>query len=112
MAQLTLGKGSIINALGNLSHQTLVLSGTLVASADWPVVSFLDPDGVERDVDMPPEEDVVGKLFLIGNVGSVSNVHLDIRNDVGGSICQVNRFEMAVLVTNGTLWTGGTLGFT
>lgn len=93
----------VIRIADDVNTETLSADKTIAASD--PLTHFLDPDGVNRNVDLMPE--ISGLRVVIVNIADAGPEDLIVREDSGTTtIVTVSQNEMAFLVCNGTVWKG------
>ena len=107
MPQMRLGKGTQFGDLGPFPFQTLVLTDTYVLSADSPTLNFLDPNGGDRFVDLPPGNEAGGRVFVICHSGDTATQLLRVRTSLGVAVCNVDLSEIGIVACNGETWIGG-----
>lgn len=85
--------------IGDFNRESLSGNKTL-ASGD-PMLQSLDPNGSNRDVNLPAEDDDV---FVIGNRADASGEDLVLKDDGGTTLVTLNQDDVALCVTDGTGW--------
>jgi len=82
------------------------LSGTLTLKVHDRRVQFLDPNGANRDVTLPPEADSVDSYFIFFNTAD-AHEKLVIKNDGGSTIITIWEDDLGGIVfCDGTDWKG------
>jgi len=98
---VVLGKRLRLNAGANV--ETLGGNKTLtVLDAKY---QKLDPDGSNRDVNLPAEASSIGLEFWIANAANGAK-NLVVKNDGADTILTLNQDEAAVFICDGTDWVG------
>ena len=85
--------------------ETETLAGTKILANESPMIQFLDPGGVARNVDLPAEETSKGAMFIIVNRADAIEI-ITVRNDAAATIATPTQAETAVLVCDGIAWSG------
>jgi hypothetical protein len=89
---------------------TETLAGTKTMTHDDVTYQILDPDGSNRNVDLPAEEESDGLVFHIVNTGGATAEVITIRNDAAGTVgtlaggTAANLGEHGFCVCDGTTW--------
>ena len=95
--------------LGNQTHlpvSVLTLAADLVLTDPVAQILTLDPGGVGRNVDLPPEAGSEGVFILLNNAADAAET-LTVRDDAGAvTIATVDQNERALLWCDGTTWFG------
>ena len=80
---------------------------TLTAATVTSDVLFVDPNGNNEDLKLPPEADMTGGVLHIFNTGGESIV---VKDDTGNdTICTITTGDHGIVACDGTTWHGGLL---
>lgn len=97
-------KGGAENLFGGTVN-TETLSGAKTLVAGDARIQALDPDGSNRDVNLPAEASSRGLMFWIKNTAGGAEI-LTIKDDGGSTICTPTENETAIVYCDGTSWYG------
>lgn len=91
-----------------LASNTETLSGAKTLTISDAPLQFLDPDGSNRDVNLPAEAVSDGLQFRIVNTAGGAE-DLVVKDDGGSTILTITQNESGIVWCNGTTW-GGLVG--
>jgi len=85
--------------LYNARHGQIVygMTGSFVIAPDAPSMIFLDPNGADRDVFMPPVTPDAGQLYFIANIGNAFD--LNVRSGGGTLLAPVKPLTVGVFAS-------------
>ncbi len=87
---------------GYANTETLAATKTLVDS-DFPI-QFLDPDGANRDIELPAEGSDNHAFFIMNTAAAPFN--LVVKDDSPATIVTIGQNQSALLISDGTTWIG------
>jgi hypothetical protein len=82
---------------------SLTLSAHVTAHKDWPSIISIDCNGAGRNLVMPAEEDVEGKIWLINNRTGATHA-LTVQNDAAGTIQSIAATKSAIIAVVAGTW--------
>lgn len=94
------GGGSYIES--SINTETLAATKTLVVTD--LVFQWFDPDGADRDVNLPAEADSADLIFFIYNTANSAGENLIIKNDSSATIATLGPRMLGIFGCNGTDW--------
>lgn len=86
-----------------LQSHTEGLSGNLTISTDDPQIQLIDPDGADRDIELPAEAENDGRIYIIVNTADGDET-LTIKDDGSNVIDTINQSSSQIYTCDGTSW--------
>lgn len=83
---------------------TQILSGAKTLVDSDPALHYLDPDGANRDVNLPAEADANHPFYIVNTAAAAFN--LVIKDDSPATIATINQDEAGIFYSDGTTWRG------
>ena len=85
---------------GRFSHSRKVATDDVVITQNGSLVNFIDPNGSDRTVTLPPLED--GRFYVVSNIGTTDE--LEVRADDGSLITTLLAADTALLFASDSEW--------
>lgn len=80
------------------------LSGNKTMTSDEADVHFLDPGGSARDVLLPAEQEMAGRVLFLINTADMAEA-LTVKDDASGTtVASIAQNEQATIICSGTAW--------